>query len=120
MSVRRKYTNKERDELQILKHENKKLKKQVSTLRKQLSKLDIDRYENIKDIVARHHQEDVNDKLLEEKKKLKKKYKCFDCEEGVLELKSFSRMDGLFYFRKCTDCNNRTKMKPYKDGESIE
>jgi hypothetical protein len=120
MSIRRKYTNKERDELQVLKYENKKLKKQVSTLRKQLSKLDIDRYENIKDIVARHHQEDLNERLLEEKKKLQKKYKCFDCEDGVLQLHHFSRQDGLFYYRKCTECDNRTKMKPYKDGEGTE
>lgn len=117
MSRRNRYAEKELDQLQKLKYENKRLKRQIAALRKQIARIDIDRYENIKDIIERHHKEDLDERLLEEKKKLETKWECHECKRGVLVRHELMRIDGAFYYRKCNNCNHRTKVKPYKDKE---
>ena len=111
---------KEFDELQRLKYENKKLKKQISQLRKQLAKIDVDRYQNLKELVEAQQKED---KELEEKikrEKLKEKWKCYECKEGYLRLMIFHRPDGDFYYRRCTRCGHKTKLQRYnKDVDGI-
>lgn len=72
MARNKKYNDKEYDLLQRLKHENEKLKKQNKRLKKQLQRIDIDRYENLKDIIYKHYQEDAEEQLKKEKKKNEK------------------------------------------------
>lgn len=119
---RRKYTHKEQDDLQRLKRENDKLKKQVSSLRKQISRLDIDRYQNIKEILEKQEVEDSKEVILKEKEKLEKQWKCWECGHGVLRIKRLHRIDGSFYFRKCDNqsCDHRTKTQPIPADGSVE
>ena len=115
MARNRRYNEKEYDLLQKLKHENDKLKRQVSALRKQLQRVDLDRYENLKDIIDKHYREDAAEQLQAEKKKLAKKWECHECRVGFMKIFTISRRDGMFYYRKCTECSNRTPTKPYTD-----
>ena len=115
MSRRNRYAEKELDEIQKLKYENKRLKRQITSLRKQLSRVDIDRYQNLKDLLYKQTNEDLEDKIREERKKLKKQWECHSCRVGFMQIHTLNRRDGLFYYRKCTECDNRTKPKPYKE-----
>jgi len=118
---RRKYSRTEQDDLQKVKRENDKLKKQISSLRKQLARIDINRYENLQDLMQKFDKIEVEDDLKLSKKAKEKKWKCFNCEEGILRLKVFERPDGIFYLRKCDCCDNRTKLKKWnKDIDGIE
>ena len=118
MGRRNRYADKELDDLQKLKYENKRLKKQVSSLRKQLQRIDIDRYQNLKDLVRKQSVEDYEENIKQQKKQLKKKWECHSCRVGFMKIHTISRRDGLKYYRKCTNCDNRTQVKPY--NESVE
>ena len=115
MSRRRRYSTKENDELQNLKYENQKLKKQVSTLRKQITRLDIDRYENLKSLISKYDKLETEDVSKKEREKLKQKWACFECRTGVMEIYTIFKADGQHYCRKCNSCGNKTKLKPYTD-----
>lgn len=110
---RRKYSDGDYELLDKLKHENKKLKKQISALRKQIAKLDIDRYENLKELVDKHNEQDLEEQKIKEEEFLNKKWQCHECHEGVLKLKILERRDGIWYYRSCNLCKNRTKLKRY-------
>ena len=118
MAKRNRYADKELDQLQKLKYENKLLKKRISTLRKQLQRVDIDRYQNLKDLLYKHANEDLAAKIKAEKEKLKKEWECRECRTGFMKIHTISRLDGVFYYRKCTNdsCGHRTKTKPYTDN----
>lgn len=115
MGKRNRYADKELDQLQKFKYENKLLKRRIQALRKQLQRIDIDRYENLKDLIYKHSSEDLEEKIKNERKKLKEQWECYECKKGFMQIHTLSRRDGLFYFRKCTSCDNRTKTKPYND-----
>ena len=115
MARNNKYNDREFDLLQKMKHENEKLKKQNKTLRRQLQKVDIDRYQNLKDIIQKQYEQDLEDQFKEDNNKLIRRWECHKCEEGFLKLYTISRRDGAFYYRKCTECNNKTPIKPYTD-----
>ena len=118
---RRRYNGKEQDDLQKLKRENDRLKKQVSSLRKQIARTDIDRYENLQDLIHKFDKEELAENLESQKKEQEKKWKCHKCSEGILRLKVFERLDGIMYFRKCDCCPNRTPMKKWNENvEGIE
>jgi len=109
MTKSRKYTDKEFDELQKTRYEIKKLKRQISSLRKQISRTDIDRYQNLKDLLHKHNESDLNEKLDEERQKMEKMWECHKCKEGFLKIHILPRRDGVYYYRKCSECNQRTK-----------
>jgi len=105
--------DKEYSRLQELAHENKSLKKQVASLRKQLARIDLDRYASVKDTIQRSYQLEEE---LEGKKilaKVKKEWKCNNCTSGHLEICLYNRPDGTHYFRKCDNCPHRTKSQRY-------
>lgn len=89
---------KEYDELQQLKHENKKLKRQNARLRKLLDRVDLGRYEEVKE---------------EETVERDEAWRCFDCGKGTLRLKTFELRDGMRYYRECDVCEKRTKVQRY-------
>ena len=118
---RRKYNKKEQDDLQRIKRENDKLKKQVSSLRKQLVKIDINRYENLQDLIHKFDKQEVEESLEKNKQDEEKRWKCFECEEGTLRLKVIERPNGIVYLRKCDNCVNKTKLKKWnKEVNGIE
>lgn len=106
---------KELKEVQILKQENSKLKKQISKLRKVISKLDTQNYQFVKDVVDSHERQDKEYQGTLRKDVLEEKWKCFQCEEGILRITILNRLDGTFYFRKCDECSHRTKLKKIHD-----
>lgn len=110
--------DKERSREQELKYENSKLRREVSNLRKQLARLDLDRHSYIKDIVDEHladEQESIDSTHLLEK--MKAKWRCHEggCE-GHLEIIVYSKMGQPWYYRQCSDCSNRTDAKPHHAG----
>lgn len=104
---------KEFDTLDRLKQENKKLKREVSSLRKALSRIDVERFEKLKELVGKQRKEDKEDVKQKKTSKNKKDRQCYQCGEGSMQLKIFDRRDGVFYYRGCTICDHRTKMKKY-------
>lgn len=110
----RTHRKKDLDQLQRIKRENEALKREVSSLRKQLSKIDLNRHSYIKDIVEEHLSQE-NEEILNEKelKSLKRAWACHDCGAGVLEIYIYSRQDGDFYYRICNNCSKRTRSQKY-------
>ena len=98
-----------------LKLENQTLKKQISKLRKQLSRIDIDRYSNLKDMLEAQAAENNTFDAKIELEDLKQKWMCEACKEDYLRIIIIPRADGLFYIRKCASCNHRTKFKKFTD-----
>lgn len=103
------------DEATKLKVENKRLRNQVSKLRKVISRLDFEQYAHVRDLLEAHEKEDVKEVSKREKISLEEKWKCYHCDDGVLRLVMFHRMGKPYYFRKCDGCTHRTKMKPYNE-----
>lgn len=115
---RRKYSRKEQDDLQKIKRENDKLKKQVSSLRKQLARIDINRYENLQDLIHKYDKQEVEENIKNDAKTQENRWKCHKCDSGILILKIFERADGIVYYRKCNGCPNKTTLKKW--DESVE
>lgn len=103
---------------QKLIQENQKLKRQLGQLRKQLARIDLDRYEHIKQIVKRHYQEEYEQEGQELLEKLKEEWKCHEpgCS-GYLEINIFNKINDTYYYRACNACNHRTKSKRYDPKE---
>ncbi len=112
---RRNYSDKEQDQLKRLQRENTKLKKQIASLRKQLSRIDLDRYSHLKDIIEAHEDEDEAFDIKESIELEKKKWECFDCTDGILRLVMVWKAGVPFYLRKCDGCAKKTKLKRYDE-----
>ena len=113
---RRNLNKKETDQLKKAQLENIKLKRQVSSLRRQLSRVDLEGYAHIKDTLEALEAEDNEDEVRESLEQHQKTWECFDCGVGVLKLTMVSKMGEPFYFRKCDHCSKRTKLKPFQEG----
>lgn len=98
---------------QKLLHENQQLKRQISALRKRLARIDLDRYDIVKEIIQEHYQEEKAEQGKEILNDLKQTWICHECEIGYLEILIYNHSNTTFYYRKCTDCPNRTKPKKY-------
>lgn len=111
MGKRRNYNQKEQDQLKKLKVENKQLKREVSSLRKQLNQKEIQEfYEDVQTF-----------EQVDEDVELNKLWECFQCERDVIRLVIIDRNDGTFYFRRCQSCGNKTKLQKYNpDVEGIK
>ena len=102
--------DKERSKEQILKYENQKLRRQISSLRKQLARVDLDRYSQVRDIVEEHYaNEEVEINTQDMLESLKDVWKCRECPDGYLEIIIYSKMGNPYYFRQCSNCSHRTK-----------
>jgi len=101
---------------QRLFYENQKLKRTISSLRKQLARIDLDRYDSVKEIIEQYYQEDRAEEGKAVLETLKKQWSCKECEDGTMEIYVFNRAGGTFYYRICSSapiCTNRTLAKPY-------
>lgn len=117
---RRNHGHKELNQLQICRKENEKLKKEISSLRKQLARIDLDRYAHVKNIVEEHYANEKEEKSAQDLvKSLKDEWQCRECGEGHLEITLYTRRDGTFYHRACNVCTNRTKVQKY-DPETVK
>lgn len=106
--------DKERSKEQELKHENQTLRRQVSSLRKQLARLDLDRHSYVKEMVEEHlaDQQDIvtTQDMLES---MKNEWKCDTCNSGYLIVYPYAKMGETWYYRRCSNCPYRTKSQVY-------
>lgn len=96
--------------IQKITNENKKLKTQLSRLRKQFDRTDagwcpgcLDKYE-----------QDAGEPMpakIDNMGREKKDRTCFKCREGVLVMTKYQKLDTFWYFRRCTHCDHRTRGK---------
>lgn len=106
--------DKERSREQELKYENQKLRREISGLRKQLARLDLDRHSYVRDIVEEHlADEDIVISTQDMLESMKNEWKCRECHSGFLEITLYSKMGQPWYFRKCNNCPHRTTSKAY-------
>ena len=99
--------------VQKVRLENQKLKKQIAKLRKELSRIDIDRYSNLKNMIEAQAAEDESFDSKMQLEELKEQWICHKCKEDYLRLIIVPRADGTFYMRRCISCQNKTKLKKY-------
>lgn len=112
---RRNFNKKEQDILQKLQRENEKLRRTIQSLRKQMSRIDIDEYQNLREIIESQETFDSETERKNELKKLKERWLCRVCSTDYLRLVMVPRLDGVFYFRRCANCGNKTKLKKYTE-----
>jgi hypothetical protein len=101
---------------QRLVRENEKLKRQIGGLRKQIARLDLDRYDIVREMLEEHRQEDRAEQGKHVLESLKKTWACHKCEDGVMEIFIYTRTQEMYYYRICDNapaCMNRTKAQPY-------
>ena len=110
--------HKEFSEIQKLRHEIQKLKRENSRLQKVLDRVDVERYNSLKELVSIQSKEARAEENIKSLEKLKEKWICFECGSGHLRLKIFPKWDGDYYYRACSneECGNKTKSKKYTDN----
>lgn len=103
---------------QRLIHENRVLKRQVASLRKQLARLDLDRYPNLKETIEQHYQEDRQQEGQDILERLKQEWRCKQpgCD-GYLEIILYNKINATWYYRKCNGCIHRTPSQKYNPDE---
>lgn len=99
------------DLLDRLKHENAKLKREISKLRKLIQRADLERLDHLESLIDEQRRFDKE--IRKDREKAKSKWLCHSCNRGYMMPRIFKRRDGDFYYRMCNneDCSNRTKMK---------
>ena len=102
---------------QRLLKENKQLKKELGHLRKQIARIDLDQYETVTQMCSDYQESERFQENMAENTssadQLKKTWACVECQAGWLEITLYSKLGETFYFRKCVNCNHRTKGKRY-------
>ena len=98
---------------QRLIHENKMLKRELGQIRKQLARIDLDRYDSVKEMLEEHNPEGQAAFGAEFLENLKKTWLCNDCRQGYLEIVIYNKVNSTFYYRHCTHCENRTKSQKH-------
>ena len=118
-----KYGIKEFTREQRLIKENRQLKRELSHLRKQISRLDLEGLEAAKQMCFdQEEKERLNENVGEinsNLEALKKEWACSKCSSGWLEITLYSKLGVTNYYRKCNNCDNRTKGQRY-DSESVK
>jgi hypothetical protein len=103
-------------EVQTLRYENQKLKKENARLRRQLQRVDLNRFQNLSELVNKKFKEDKIEAKSKKLEALKQKWECFSCGRGILRLMIYDHpVKGAMYFRKCDQagCGHRTEMQKY-------
>jgi len=102
---------------QQLSYENQRLKKTVASLRKQLARLDLDRYTQVREMIEEHYQEDQVQEGQDILDKIKQEWACkIEGCGGILEIFTYNKIDHTWYYRVCNrapSCKNRTKSQQY-------
>ena len=105
----RRNSDKELDQLQKIKYENQKLKKENAKLRKLIQRGQADQ-ELLHELVIQKDQEDA---ISRAEKVAANKWRCFECDAGVMRIHLLKRLDGVFYWRICSNpvCGHKTRLK---------
>jgi len=110
--MKRNHSPKELDQLQRIKKENDSLKREISSLRKKLARVDLDRAD-LKEAIEDSSKQEYVKEAATIREKLKQEWKCKECPTGFLEIVLFNKINDVYYFRKCNGCSNRTKTQKY-------
>lgn len=106
-------------EQQLIK-ENQALKRENSKLRKICARNELNRYEDVKEVIEEHERTsglNTTGSLLEA---LKREWACSrESCAGYLEVILFNKIDTIYYYRACNCCSNRTKSQKY-DPKSVK
>jgi HPt (histidine-containing phosphotransfer) domain-containing protein len=110
-----KRSDKEYTREQRLVQENRLLKRQVSSLRKELARVDLDRFKNLKETIEQHYQDDKRQEGQDIIEHLKQEWRCTATPgcQGYLEITLFNKINDTWYYRRCTDCPHRTRSQKY-------
>lgn len=113
----RKLHNKDKEwtESQKLKDENRRLRRQIGKLRRVISRLDIERYQYLKELLESQENQDAEAVRQVRQKDVEQKWECYECGEGILRIIVFNRANDTVYLRKCDNCGKRTKMKKFNE-----
>jgi hypothetical protein len=99
--------------------ENRQLKRELSHLRKQISRLDLEGLEAAKQAINDQEEENrLNETMGESSSNLdhlKKIWSCNECNLGWLEITLYSKCGSTHYYRKCSSCDKRTKGQRYDE-----
>ena len=109
-----------------LEKENKKLKSELRTYERVFAKnitflKEKTRGLSLEDLISGANAELNAQQITEQKvqnfEDMQKKWKCFQCEEGLLKMIIIPRGDGNSYFRQCNNlkCKHRTELKEYTE-----
>lgn len=105
---------------QKLSKENRQLKRELSHLRKQIARLDLEDLEAAKQLYFdKEEKERLNESIPDVSSNLealKKDWACKECTVGWLEITLYTKCGQTFYFRKCCSCQNRTRGQRYESG----
>ena len=95
--------------------ENKALKRDLGRIRKELARLDLDRYDTLKEMIEENKTESEPEFGAQFLENLKKTWLCNDCRQGHLEIVLFTKLANTMYYRRCSneECVNRTKSQKY-------
>lgn len=103
--------------------ENRQLKQELKHLRKQITRLDGDRFETLRQIVADQEEterfQDAMGPVTSSLETLKRDWACRECKDGYLEINLYPKMGQTYYYRACNKCRHRTTGKRY-DSESVK
>ncbi len=109
-----KRTSNEYTREQKLVKENQELKRKNQRLMKLLARVDLDRYEQVREIIEEHYTEERKDEGQQILDKMKQEWKCHTVAcDGYLEITIFNKINEMWYYRKCNCCANRTKAQKY-------
>ena len=111
--MKRNHGKKEVDQLQRLKSENKTLKRELSQIRKQMARIDLDRFDTLREMIEENQTTEEPEFGANFLDNLKKTWLCNDCRQGHLEIILYNKVDSTWYYRKCSNCPNRTKSQKY-------
>jgi hypothetical protein len=106
-------SDKEFTKEQRLSKENKQLKRELTALRKQVARMDLDQYSTVRDVIDDHDMENKAELTEDFLESLKQQWKCHECPSGFLEIVIFSKLGNPWYFRSCNSCSKRTKSQRY-------
>jgi hypothetical protein len=118
-----KRSDKEFTREQRLVKENRQLKRELAHLKKQIARIDLDRFETVKQMCNDYQENerfrDSSEESISNLEEMKKTWSCNECSSGYLEIILYSKIGETYYFRKCISCNKRTVGQRY-DSESVK
>src|SRR5258708_7015943 len=88
---------------QRLSKENKQLKRELGQLRKILARMDLDRYDSIKEALDEHNPESEQEFGAGFLESLKKTWACKECTDGFLEIFVYNKLGSPWYYRSCSN-----------------
>lgn len=98
---------------QALISENKGLKRDLAKIRKQFARIDLDRFDTLREMIEENRTEEEPEFGAAFLENLKKTWLCNDCRQGHLEIVIYSKIGNPWYYRACTSCPNRTKSQKH-------